>query len=221
MNFVLHGLAVSARHHHRPRAPRLQRAPRGGALRDRRRTRSRRRSTRFDARDADARRQELARARRRSIPADAPAEFAAFLNLHRMILDDSALSQAPRELIRERRCNAEWALVQQMEQLVGAVRARSRTRTCASARPDVRAGGRAGAEGARGRRSGAPSRAPRPRTSLIVVAHDLSPADMILFKRAPVRRLRHRRRRRHLAHRDRRAQPRTSRRSSACTTRAT
>src|SRR5687767_1450515 len=51
------------------------------------------------------------------IPAGSPAEFEAFLNLHRMILDDSALSQTPRELIRTRRCNAEWALVQQMEKL--------------------------------------------------------------------------------------------------------
>src|SRR6185503_3071273 len=51
------------------------------------------------------------------IAADAPAEFSAFLDLHRMILNDSALSQAPRELIRERRANAEWALVQQMERL--------------------------------------------------------------------------------------------------------
>ena len=51
------------------------------------------------------------------IPAGSPAEFEAFLDLHRMILDDSALSQAPRELIRTRRCNAEWALVQQMEKL--------------------------------------------------------------------------------------------------------
>src|SRR6267142_4152789 len=53
------------------------------------------------------------------IPADAPAEFGAFLNLHGMILDDASLSQAPRELIRSRRCNAEWALVQEMEKLVG------------------------------------------------------------------------------------------------------
>src|SRR5678815_2965690 len=52
------------------------------------------------------------------IPADAPAEFSAFLDLHRMILNDSALSQAPRELIRKQRANAEWALVQQMERLV-------------------------------------------------------------------------------------------------------
>src|SRR5689334_13944683 len=49
------------------------------------------------------------------IPAGAPAEFGAFLNLHRMILEDASLSQVPKELIRSRRCNAEWALVQQME----------------------------------------------------------------------------------------------------------
>ena len=42
------------------------------------------------------------------IPADAPQEFEAFLNLHRMILDDSALAQAPKTLIRERNANAEW-----------------------------------------------------------------------------------------------------------------
>jgi len=38
-----------------------------------------------------------------------------------MILEDSSLSQAPKELIRERRTTAEWALVQQMESC-GAVR---------------------------------------------------------------------------------------------------
>jgi phosphotransferase system enzyme I (PtsI) len=51
------------------------------------------------------------------LPADAPTEFAAFLDLHRMILEDASLVEAPRELIRTRRCNAEWALVQQMEKL--------------------------------------------------------------------------------------------------------
>jgi len=55
---------------------------------------------------------------RRSVPASAPAELGAFLNLHLMILDDSTLSQAPRELVRTRRCNAEWALVMQMDGLV-------------------------------------------------------------------------------------------------------
>jgi len=45
-------------------------------------------------------------------------QFGAFLDLHRMILDDlGAVRQAPRGLIRSRRCNAAWALVQQEEKL--------------------------------------------------------------------------------------------------------
>ena len=71
---------------------------------------------RFDAGISRAK-QELALLESQ-MPADAPAEFGAFINLHRMILEDSSLSHAPRDLIRERKCNAEWALVQQMETLV-------------------------------------------------------------------------------------------------------
>jgi len=41
-----------------------------------------------------------------AVPADAPAEMGAFLDVHVMILDDAMLSQAPRELIRTRRANA-------------------------------------------------------------------------------------------------------------------
>ncbi len=47
-----------------------------------------------------------------------PSEVAAFVDIHAMILDDPLLSELPKDLIRERRCNAEWALVQQMELLV-------------------------------------------------------------------------------------------------------
>jgi len=115
------------------------------------------------------------------IPPDAPAEFSAFLDLHRMILNDSALSQAPRELIRERRANAEWALVQQMERLVERfdeiddpyLRER---------KADVQQAVERVLKAMMGGQT-----LPEPEASeeqkLIVVAHDLSPADMILFKR--------------------------------------
>jgi phosphotransferase system enzyme I (PtsI) len=115
------------------------------------------------------------------VPADAPAEFAAFLNLHRMILDDSSLSHAPRALIRGQRCNAEWALVQQMDKLVAQFEEiedpylRERKADIGQVVERVLnalIGGQTLAE---------------PHASdeknLIVVAHDLSPADMILFKR--------------------------------------
>src|SRR5512143_3549438 len=45
-----------------------------------------------------------------SISAKAPTEVGAFLDLHRMILDDTLLAEAPRDLIRTRLINAEWAL---------------------------------------------------------------------------------------------------------------
>jgi phosphoenolpyruvate-protein phosphotransferase (PTS system enzyme I) len=115
------------------------------------------------------------------IPADAPAEFEAFLNLHRMILNDSALAHAPRELIRSRHANAEWALVQQMERLVERfeeiddpyLRERKADVQQAVERVlKVLMGGQALTEPAVSEEQ-----------KLIVVAHDLSPADMILFKR--------------------------------------
>jgi phosphotransferase system enzyme I (PtsI) len=52
-----------------------------------------------------------------SVPG-APAELSAFVDVHAMILADPALTDGVRELIRERRCNAEWAMVQQMQLVV-------------------------------------------------------------------------------------------------------
>ncbi|NLD67962.1 MAG: phosphoenolpyruvate--protein phosphotransferase [Limnobacter sp.] len=43
------------------------------------------------------------------LPADAPAEAHALLDVHAMILDDPALADAAREAIREHLWNAEWA----------------------------------------------------------------------------------------------------------------
>jgi phosphotransferase system enzyme I (PtsI) len=115
------------------------------------------------------------------IAPDAPPELEAFLNLHRMILDDSALSQTPRELIRTRRYNAEWALLQQMENLterfdeINDQYLRERKADIQQAVERVLKalmGGHA-----------LPEPALSQEQRLIVVAHDLSPADMILFKR--------------------------------------
>src|SRR5206468_2222146 len=115
------------------------------------------------------------------IAADAPKEIEAFLDLHRMILSDSALSVAPRELIRTRRSNAEWALVQQMERLTERfdeiedpyLRERKADVEHAVERVlKALMGGQTIAEPAVSEEQ-----------KLIVVAHDLSPADMILFKR--------------------------------------
>jgi phosphotransferase system enzyme I (PtsI) len=46
---------------------------------------------------------------------DAPGEVRAFLDLHRMILDDPLLCDEPRDLVRSRLINSEWALTIQLE----------------------------------------------------------------------------------------------------------
>ncbi len=51
------------------------------------------------------------------LPADAPAELAALLDVHLMLLQDEVLSSSIRQWIVERRYNAEWALVTQLEQV--------------------------------------------------------------------------------------------------------
>src|SRR5262245_13933959 len=73
-------------------------------------------TARFDA-AISAVRAEM-EALRESVPATAPAEFAAFISLHLMILNDSMLSTAPRRIIETERCNAEWALRVQMDALL-------------------------------------------------------------------------------------------------------
>lgn len=109
----------------------------------------------------------------------APSELAALVNVHAMFLDDPLLAEVPKELIQARRCNAEWALVQQMEQLVShfeeiddsylrerrhdIVQVVERVLRVLMGKP--RRLGRKGGD-----------------NELIVVAHDLSPADTIQFK---------------------------------------
>ncbi len=178
MNFVLHGVAVSAGitigRAHLVSSARLEAAHYEIAE-----NAIQAEIFRFDAAISRAR-QELT-AIEGQMPDNAPGEFDAFINLHRMILADSSLSQAPRELIRERRMNAEWALVQQMEKLVAQFEEiedpylRERRQDIEQVVERVLkalAGG-----------SGTPAPPPSAEGDLIVVAHDLSPADMILFKR--------------------------------------
>jgi phosphotransferase system enzyme I (PtsI) len=117
---------------------------------------------------------------RSSIASDAPAEMGAFLDLHLMILDDPNFSEVPHALIRDRRYNAEWALVQQMEAIGAQFDAiddpylRERKNDIQQVAERVlkaMPGNTLNTEPAQGLEH-----------DFIVVAHDLSPADMILFK---------------------------------------
>lgn len=177
MNFVLHGVAVSAGitigHAHLVSSARLEAAHYEIAE-----SSVPAEIFRFDAAIARAK-QELATLEGH-IPEDAPGEFAAFINLHRMILEDSSLSQAPRELIRERRTNAEWALVQQMEKLVAQFE-EMEDPYLRERRQDIEQVVERVLKALAGANA-APAPPASAEANLIVVAHDLSPADMILFK---------------------------------------
>jgi phosphotransferase system enzyme I (PtsI) len=63
-------------------------------------------------------RDELASLHASVVSGPAAAEYGAFLDLHRMILDDPTLSIAAKAYIAENHCNSEWALTQQMDVLM-------------------------------------------------------------------------------------------------------
>jgi phosphotransferase system enzyme I (PtsI) len=120
---------------------------------------------------------------RESIPASAPAEFGAFVNLHLMILNDSMLSAIPRKIIEDEQCNAEWALKVQLDALlarfdeiddpylrerkVDVIQVAERVMRSLAGQPGyIPPPPQADGEG-----------------NLILVARDLSPADVVQFKR--------------------------------------
>jgi phosphotransferase system enzyme I (PtsI) len=114
------------------------------------------------------------------IPPGVPAaEFEAFLNLHRMILEDSTLSEVPKELIESMRCNAEWALKLQMEALIEQFD-RIEDVYLRERKADIQQVVERVLKALLGR----PGYTVRniPEENAILVAHDLSPADVIVFK---------------------------------------
>lgn len=53
-----------------------------------------------------------------SLRKNAPAELTAFITTHLMMLDDKSLSEIPKDVIRNEQCNAEWAIKLQMDDIV-------------------------------------------------------------------------------------------------------
>ena len=72
-------------------------------------------AARFDA-AIKATRKELEQLRS-AIPENAPTELGAFISLHLMLLTDVTLSREPVDILKEQKINAEWALKQQSDKL--------------------------------------------------------------------------------------------------------
>ena len=122
---------------------------------------------------------------REDLAADAPSEMGAFINVHSMILNDAMLVQETIDLVRTRRYNVEWALTEQLEIL---------SRHFDDIEDEYLRERKADIEQVVERvlkaLAGAPSTASlvvhnaasNGHNEMIVVAHDIAPADMLQFK---------------------------------------
>ncbi|MDR3056234.1 MAG: phosphoenolpyruvate--protein phosphotransferase, partial [Zoogloeaceae bacterium] len=113
----------------------------------------------------------------------APSELMAFIDLHVLFLADPEFIGATRHIIRERLCNAEWAMAQQMEHLTEQfeqfddpyLKERKYDVLQVGERIIKELLGRPGRVSLRKARDMAEE-------GCVIVAHDLSPADTVSFK---------------------------------------
>ncbi|MBS0414838.1 phosphoenolpyruvate--protein phosphotransferase [Ottowia pentelensis] len=123
----------------------------------------------------------------RELPKDVPAELTALLDVHLMLLQDELITAGVRQWITERHYNAEWALVSQLEVL---------TRQFDEMEDEYLRERKADLEQVvervlrrlKGLAPPVPLAAPRAVRAegevLVLVAHELSPADMLQFKKS-------------------------------------
>ena len=113
-------------------------------------------------------------------PQQAAAEFDAFLDLHLMILGDEHISHAALEMVKNEQCNAEWALKTQMDALVTQFEAfddaylRERKTDVIQVVERILK--------VLGGHPGHVPPEPQHEGEMVLVAHDVSPADLIQLK---------------------------------------
>jgi phosphotransferase system enzyme I (PtsI) len=116
------------------------------------------------------------------LPKDSPAELGAFIDVHALILSDPMIAETPLDIIRTRHYNAEWALVTQIDELstqfdeIGDAYLRER-------KADIQQVGERVLKVLTGTASTLTSLSGDSTDAhVIVVAHDISPADMLQFR---------------------------------------
>ena len=124
---------------------------------------------------------------REQLPKSAPAELSAFIATHLMMLADKSLSEVPKNIILKEQCNAEWAIKLQMDDIVDQFE-QIEDEYLRERKQDVVQV----VERVIKVLLGHPNQAPNIKNSqssnkeqesaIILVAHDISPADAIQFK---------------------------------------
>jgi phosphotransferase system enzyme I (PtsI) len=119
---------------------------------------------------------------RDDLPKDAPPELGAFIDVHALILSDPMLAEVPLNIIRHRYYNAEWALVTQIDGL-SAQFDEIEDPYLRERKADIQQVGDRVLKVLTGSAISLPPTAGEGATaSIIVVAHDISPADMLQFR---------------------------------------
>lgn len=108
-------------------------------------------------------------------------DLAAFVNVHLMLLNDSHISEAPRDYIAAEKCNAEWALKVQVDDLLAQFDAVDDA-YIRERRDDVRQVAERLLAALTGTKAHLKTPTHKRDEPTILVARDLSPADVILFK---------------------------------------
>lgn len=119
-----------------------------------------------------------------SVRHSAASELAPFVNVHLMLLEDAAFSEAPREIIAEKKCNAEWALRTQLDELTAQF-GDIQDEYLRERETDVRQVAERILTALAGSKRLLAMRPTREDADMILVARDLSPADVILFREHP------------------------------------
>jgi phosphoenolpyruvate-protein phosphotransferase (PTS system enzyme I) len=124
---------------------------------------------------------------KRDLPAEAPAELSALLDVHLMLLHDESLTPGAKQWIRERHYNAEWALSAQLEVLARQFDEmedeylRERKADLEQVVERLLGALARGAEAPSADEQAAAAET-RGEDPLVLVAADISPADMLQFK---------------------------------------
>lgn len=117
---------------------------------------------------------------RSELPKDAPPELGAFIDVHSLILSDPMLAEVPQDIIRHRYYNAEWALVTQIEEL-SAQFDEIEDPYLRERKADIQQVGERILKILTGSATHLPPTG-EAAANIIVVAHDISPADMLQFR---------------------------------------
>ncbi len=109
------------------------------------------------------------------------SDIAAFVTIHRLLLEDPMLAEEPAAIIAREACNAEWALKLQVDELLAQF-ADVQDDYLRERKTDVRQVAERVVAALSGGGGAVPEKLRARAEDTILVARDLSPADVILFK---------------------------------------